>query len=318
MNNEPSVAVNVYTPSAVSGAKNLLIFDPDEPQEVYLWWCVGSGQPEATFNGRHLILGSVKEDVCAESLQTWLESEKVQAQLLALAAEYEGTTTNRQGNIIGQWTEEASSLAFYFEEALELAVSSGVVARTMAAEEWFDTDFYSSLQALANEDTLDSAAEWAKEDAANVNVKLRDIRHGVERILDGARLSDPEYLDAQRLLGAVPVVCQWAEVWEHDKYGTYGDVEIHVGEAVVEFGVCIGVEEYQRSEYDQHPSTAYVTARHVDATDWALAEWGEDNNYEHSGVSPRVAAWLLDAVREDRVRLFLADVDCLLEESADD
>jgi len=121
-------------------------------------------QPEAIWNRRHLCLGRFRPDVCAESLEEWLEKQEEAIQ--AIAAGYLGVE-DRQG----QWTEEALEAARDFEDKLSDALASRDIVARCAPEDYFG---YMAEDEIAKEAMADSSYVQTAVDEARENGVLLD------------------------------------------------------------------------------------------------------------------------------------------------
>jgi len=88
----------------------------------------------------------------------------------------------------------------------------------------------------------------------------------------------------------------WTDVYTDGDYYRYGAVAVAVGGKDVEIGVTIGVEEYNRetARAAGGVNDAMIAAWYEDSSDWQSAD----------GIGERTAALILEAIYEQRMRLW--------------
>ena len=148
---------------------------PDGPQ-VYLWHCVGGGEPGPAWNGLWLWLGRISKAVVVESLQERLEGQE--ELLETLCGCYQGSEW-RDGNNWGSWSDEAADLASY---RLDLECDT-----FWTVDEWYGGGDFEGLE---GEETVEEAAEREVERAldAGAHLDLRDVEAYIVEWLAKRRL----------------------------------------------------------------------------------------------------------------------------------
>lgn len=84
-----------------------LYLDPED-REVYTFCCIGSGEPEAAFNHRHISIGGLPGGFVPSTVENFLTLRI--DDLNAIADAYEGTYWDGN-NHVGRWTEEGIELS---------------------------------------------------------------------------------------------------------------------------------------------------------------------------------------------------------------
>lgn len=174
-----AITFDITEPLTVSGAVNCLILDP-ETRRVYSWSTVGSGTPVAVWNRQQITIGFLPDSYAPESLAEWLRGES--EALAAIAGGYQGDEWDGH-NHVGSWTEEATTAAGAFSEAVRGAIG-GAVSTTWAASDWLYGDIASVRADALIAGTITAAVDGILAFAKGEGVHLDRV--DVEATLRGA------------------------------------------------------------------------------------------------------------------------------------
>lgn len=188
---------------------NLDRFGKPRPR-VSTWANVGPGWPSSTEQRLVLVLCRLRPDVCADSLQDWLEQRE--DELEAICEGYEEEHVG--GSWIGSWFDDAASLADALGDKIEQALVDHEIDSYWKAGDWFvDAPDIGDAEDC---DTIQEWAESAHDEALDQGARLdldeteETLRYYLEQRLEEIGQMDDEDLDdddvrdlgiCQRLLG---------------------------------------------------------------------------------------------------------------------
>lgn len=132
---QPALIYGDMSLTTASGARNRVYVIPAEENggtpEVFVWGCIGSGEPERAYHDRWFCVGHVESSAVPESIERVLRDHE--DELLAIAARYQGATWNGS-NHVGKWEDPGLDDAEVM--ALSSALNEGVTTYWKASD-WF-------------------------------------------------------------------------------------------------------------------------------------------------------------------------------------